>query len=353
MPWTGRNAAILWSVLIVVLILCAMLAAGSGAGLPYDLFFLPVIMAFLFFRYKGFWIFIPATALFVYANSLQATPFSEQLWHALFELCQWLIIAAITLATLRKYKIIERHSERIQRDIEMARMLQTALVPRKYDFGRLHIEGMIHQCNDVGGDYYYFRPFQEKYVVFCLGDVMGKGISAAMVMAVVMGFFFEWGKKSPSPSVILEKLNKRLLRLWSEDSARFTTLFYAVFDEESSLLTYSSGGHGPALILRKNGTVEKISGEGLPIGILEGETWDENQVTLEKGDRVFVFTDGLTEARAQDGELFSLDRVIEILKMSQNHSCGQSIKKLRDAAVSFSGGEFSDDMAILAVEVVK
>nr|MCR5661555.1 serine/threonine-protein phosphatase [bacterium] len=223
----------------------------------------------------------------------------------------------------------------------------------KYDFGRLHIEGMIHQCNDVGGDYYYFRPFQEKYVVFCLGDVMGKGISAAMVMAVVMGFFFEWGKKSPSPSVILEKLNKRLLRLWSEDSARFTTLFYAVFDEESSLLTYSSGGHGPALILRKNGTVEKISGEGLPIGILEGETWDENQVTLEKGDRVFVFTDGLTEARAQDGELFSLDRVIEILKQSQNHSCGQSIKKLRDAAVSFSGGEFSDDMAILAVEVVK
>src|SRR5207253_1399684 len=142
--------------------------------------------------------------------------------------------------------------------------------------------------------------------IFCLGDIMGKGISASLVMAMVLGFFYEWGKQSFSPSFILGKLNERLISVWGEDAPSFATLFYSIYDEESGELRFSCGGHHGALWLKQDGTVELLKNDGIPLGVFEAYEWEESVVTLSAGDRVVVFTDGVSEARNAGGDIYTM-----------------------------------------------
>lgn len=331
---------------------CALLMVGTGPRLPIDLFFAPVLAACFFFRRRGLWALVPALILFHLASrTMNHIPLSGLLVRDLLELIEWLVLAAFVLVTLDKYTAVKKHEARIVRDIGLARTLQTALAPPDYDFGRVRLCGVIRQSQDIGGDFYYFRPFQEKYVVFCLGDTMGKGMSASMVMAIIMGFFFEWGKRSPSPSIVLGKLNRRLLRLWGDETTWFATLFYAVFDEEQGVLTFASGGHQDAVLLRASGEIEMLSAEGIPIGIFEDSVWAEKQCRLQEGDRVLLFTDGVTEARCADGRLFSSERVLEVIRSEPVTSSAELLNRLELAVMEHTNGILTDDVAMLVMEV--
>ncbi len=351
-PPGGAVALALWAAIGLALVGCALLMAHTGPGLPLDLFFTPLLAACFFFRRQGLWALLPATVLY----HLSSTALDDLSWSGLLlrdslELAEWLVLLGFILVTLNRYQVVKRHEARVTRDFEMARTLQKALVPPDYDFGRVRIQGLMRQCHSIGGDFYYFRPFQEKYVVFCLGDTMGKGISASMLMAILMGFFFEWGKRSPSPAVVLNKLNRRLLRLWAEDTTWFATLFYGVFDEETSVLTFASGGHHAGLLLRASGEIEQLVGDGLPVGIFEDSTWSETQVVLAEGDRVVLFTDGLVEARSPSGELFGTDRLLALLEREYSCSAEGLLERLEGAVMGYSGGTLADDLAILLLEV--
>ena len=351
-PPRGRNARFLVAALAVALVACAWLLAGSGPSLPMDLFFTPILVALVFFRRQGLWVMPPALLLYHLSTShLNHLPLHSLLLRDLLELLEWLVLAAFILTTLDRYRAVKRHEARISRDIGLARTLQTALAPPDYDFGRLRIQGFMRQSQDIGGDFYYFRPFQDKYVVFCLGDTMGKGMPASMVMAIIMGFFFEWGKRSPSPSLVLSKLNRRLLKLWGEETTWFATLFYGVFDEETSVLTFTSAGHHAGLLLRASGPIELLTGEGLPVGIFDDSTWTEQQRTLEEGDRVVLFTDGLIEARSPSGDLFTLERLVHLLEQERPETSEGLLQRLEQAVLEYAGGVLSDDLAILVLEL--
>jgi len=342
----------LWGGIGLGILGCAFLMARTGPVQPVDLFFAPLLAACFFFRLQGLWALVPALFLFhVSSASLQEMAWSELLIRDFLEVTEWLVLAGFILVTLNRYEMVKRHEARVIRDFEMARTLQKALVPPDYDFGRVRIQGLIRQCQSIGGDFYYFRPFQEKYVVFCLGDTMGKGLSASMLMAIVMGFFFEWGKRSPSPAAVLNKLNRRLLRLWSEDTTWFATLFYGVFDEEKSLLTFASAGHHAGLLLRSSGEVEPLVAEGLPVGIFEDSEWTESCLPLAEGDRVLLYTDGLVEARSPAGDLFGTDRLIGLLEREYSCSAEELLSRLEQAVTSYSAGPLADDLAILLLEV--
>ncbi|MGM9991796.1 MAG: PP2C family protein-serine/threonine phosphatase [Candidatus Bruticola sp.] len=343
-------------VFLIVLLLIASTAAIAFdiGGLPYNWFAIPVFLSCIFFRRGGAKVLIPAFLLLMVGLwCRQKMDLVDIISWSSFELAKWSIVAAFTILTVEGAVRRHRRDIDLEHDVDRARTLQRALVPPDCEIGRVKLCGSMQPCRSVGGDFYYFRPFQEKYIVFCLGDVMGKGIPASMIMSIVMSFFFEWGKKSPSPSHILEILNGRLLGLWRDDNTWFTTLFYGVFNEENSLLTYASGGHDTALLLKNSGVVERLHTDGMPIGAFEESVWDEKSVRLEDGDRVVLFTDGLTEERSAQGEFFGFDRVVKFLEEHHSWETEKLIKALETAALNYAGGVADDDMAILVMEVKK
>ena len=265
---------------------------------------------------------------------------------------EWGVLSAFVLITLDRYGAVKRLQNRFLQDLELARRLQSALIQPDYDFGTVRIRGFVRQTHDVGGDFYYFRPFQQKYVVFCLGDVMGKGISAAMLMAMIMGFLFEWGKKNGSPSSVLKALNHQLSRQWGKGAsdAPFVTLFYAVYDEESRDLTYSVAGHQGGLWIRSNGDVELITTEGIPVGLFDETEFAENTVKMESGDRIVLFTDGVTEARDREGEMYGVDRLRELVGLHRQSSIPEMLDLIQSEVVRHSNGKAGDDMAVLIME---
>lgn len=351
---TGR-AALAWQAAIVVGLLVATAARAVIGPYPLiDLFMGPVLASCFVFRYRGLAVLPVALLGFHVATALHGRlPQPLLVGMDLLQLVEWSLLAAFVLITLDRYAKVRGLQARVKQDLEMARTLQSALIQPDYDFGRLRIEGSIHQSHDVGGDFYYFRPFMQKYVVFCLGDVMGKGISASLLMALVMGFMFEWGKKSPSPQFVLKKLNHRLIKLWEgSDSSQFITMIYAVFDEETMTLTYSGAGHHNGVILRAGGAVEMVQAEGLPLGVLDDVDFPEGQVQLGVGDRVVFYTDGISEARRKgDDDQFGLERLTRVLLDHRGAEVKRVLAEIERAVLEHTQGDYSDDMAVLIAEV--
>lgn len=351
---TGR-AALAWQAAIVVGLLVATAARAAIGPYPLvDLFMLPVLTSCFVFRYRGLFVLPVALLGFHIATALHGQlPRPLLIGSDVLQLTEWGLLSAFVLITLDRYAKVKGLQARMTQDLEMARTLQSALIQPAYDFGKLRIEGSIHQSHDVGGDFYYFRPFMQKYVVFCLGDVMGKGISASLLMALVMGFMFEWGKKSPSPGFVLRKLNHRLIKLWEgSDSSQFITMIYAVFDEESMTLTYSGAGHHNGIILRAGAAVEMIQTEGLPLGVMDDIDFPEGQIQLATGDRVVFYTDGISEARRKgDDDLYGLERLLRVLQQYRQAELPRVLEEIERSVLEHTQGDYSDDMAVLMAEV--
>lgn len=342
-----------WKAAVIGLLLTAfVLRCWAGSAWMADLFIFPVVLAGFVLRRGGLWAVPAAVALHHLAASFRGgQSWRQLLLNDLVHLFEWSLLVLVILVTLEKYVALRRLQNRIDEDLKLARVLQSALILPNFDFGRMRMHGFIHQCDDVGGDFYYFRPFQKKYVVFCLGDVMGKGISASLLMSMVMSFMFEWGKKSPSPNFVLSKLNYRLTQLWSGDTGWFLTLFYAVYDEEEGTLSYAAAGGQGGLVLRADGSVEEAVADGLPLGVLEEAEFEEKVIKLDTGDRVVVFTDGVSEARSPEGELFGTDRLAEHLRRYSHLDIERLNQSCRQAVLDFTGGAYTDDLALLVVEV--
>lgn len=351
-PGPGAAAAIIT--------LAALLFFGSSfllymtrKGLQIDLFFLPIVIVCVFFRIRGLFFFIPAIIGYhLSIASLESSGSSLMLKDGIV-LVKWLILAFIVIYAVLKFKDVKKHQDRLNQDVSLAKALQKTLLSKPFDLEKIRIMGFINQCMEVGGDFYFFRPFKKKYVVLAIGDIMGKGIPASLVMAVVMGFFYEWGKKSYSPSFILDKINKRLIDLWGEGSW-YSTLFYSVFDEETKELIFSNGGHQRGILQRADGDLVLLEAEGLPIGIFPNYQWEEKRISLSQGDRLILFTDGVSEARNPQGQLYGLERLLDRIAERRSASLEELLDSILRDVKSHSGPNFeSDDVALVMFEIKK
>ena len=176
-----------------------------------------------------------------------------------------------------------------------------------------------------------------------------KSQGGLLLMALVMGFMFEWGKKSPSPSFVLRKLNQRLMQ-WNQQQSTFVTMFYAVYDEEEKRLYYANAGHPAGLLLRADGSVEHLEGTGIPLGVLDESEWGENQTPIGEGERLLMYSDGLLEARDQEGEDYGMERLTRSLQATQGLSLEQALEQIESDVRRFCQGRLSDDLAILVME---
>ena len=347
-------------VLVGLLVALGMLAAAlvksyTGHWGRVDLFLIPVIFGCFFFRRHALLV-VDLAILTDFLSSWQtevgwgqlAWPSTRLIVQTLLQGLELAVIGVFVSVTLEKWVALSTIQRRTEEDLELAKALQSSLINQSYSLGKVAIEGSIHQCSAVGGDFFYFRPFDKKMVTFCLGDVMGKGISASLLMSMVMSFVYEWGKRSVDPAEVCGRLNRRLSRLWDGRKGWFLTIFYAIFDEETGDLSYCSAGQQGGVLLRPGQPPLPFSECDPPVGVLEPFAFTRHELRLHPGDRLVLFTDGVSEARSPDGELFGIERVSQVLiSLPPDVSGRDLVDRLERDVLNFTGGIYTDDTAIL------
>ena len=205
----------------------------------------------------------------------------------------------------------------MKRDLQIAREIQTWLVPSSPpDVPGLEIAFAARPANTVAGDYYDVfpraPPNAERAFLFAVADVAGKSIPAALLMASVQASLKALSTTPCSLLELAEGMNRYVCSN-SQGGRRFVTAFLAEFSPADRTLTYINAGHNPPLLRRGTGAIERLETGGLPLGIEPGAAYQSGRVTLERGEWLAVFTDGLVEATNDDGEEYGEQRVIASL----------------------------------------
>ena len=218
-----------------------------------------------------------------------------------------------------------RHKERIDRELELGAEIQAQLLPRQCP--TIEGVGLAARCNTatkVGGDYYDFIPTSYEQLRepdapasqgqpwnFAIGDVMGKGVPAGLMMTMLRGMLRAEVLNDHSPGELLQHLNW-VMRTDLESSNRFVTLFCAQYDPRTQVLSYGNAAHNPPLLWQAaTGQVSRLDADGMLLGLDMDTHYQENQVQLQAGDTVIYYTDGFTEAAGSSGQRFDEDNLTE------------------------------------------
>ncbi len=242
------------------------------------------------------------------------------------------------------------HSElRIAHDIQMGLVPKTfPPVPMRKD---LDLFAAIEPAREVGGDFYDFFLLDDKRMVVAIGDVSGKGVPAALFMAVTRSFLRSAFRSDADPAEVMSHVNNELVD--GNDSCMFVTLFCAVYDLRDGSLKYANAGHNPPLIQHPEGHQEWITKpSGTVAGVMEDSPYTAGETSLPEGAVLVLYTDGVTEAMNPDEALYDESRLAaRLVKSGCTGSCREMTEDLVDDIRSFAdGAEQSDDITILMLK---
>jgi len=247
-------------------------------------------------------------------------------------------------------KSIER--ERLMREMTLAQEMQKKLLPQHLPAVHgIDVDAISTPAFEVGGDYYDFMQLDDRRLGIVVGDVSGKGVSAAFYMSEVKGIFQAISRLHTSPREFIIHANEALSS--SIDKHSFVSLIYAVIDTSSGLLTLSRAGHCPMLHVSKNG-VRYLRPGGMGLGMSRGSVFanamQEESITLAPGDVCIFYTDGVTEARRGDDE-YGYDRLLERGKAAAGKSASQIKDEVLEEIKSYTGDHPNhDDLTLLVVK---
>lgn len=251
------------------------------------------------------------------------------------------------LATLQD-QLMER--KRLERELELAAEIQRSFLPRAYPWSnRFRLNARTQPAEQIGGDFYDFIELADNRLGLLLGDVSGKGIAAALVMAHLVSGFRYHARLAESPAAVLRGVNTTAFQ--QSRRGMFVTAVYMVLDVPRGLLRYASAGHLPLIYLPAGaGAAQTLAtADGVPLGVLSDAAFGEREVVLKAHDAVVAVTDGVVEARNAQGESFTLERLAR--------SAG-SIPRCDERVVDWLFGELErftqgapphDDMSVLVV----
>jgi sigma-B regulation protein RsbU (phosphoserine phosphatase) len=215
---------------------------------------------------------------------------------------------------------------------------------------KMDIYASMEAAKDIGGDFYDFFRLDEEYIAFTIADVCGKGIPAALFMAVSRTTIRSQAALHHDPAECLTESNKMLVS-YSVD-CMFVTVFYGIYNTRTGLVTYSNAGHNRPYVVRSNGEVEMIPRmKGCALGLFVGKPYLENTLQLNAGDTLYMYTDGVNEAMDSSSEEFGNDRMADILKGTTAMDCRQVVDSMRKGIRDFVGdAEQSDDITMLVLK---
>ncbi len=243
--------------------------------------------------------------------------------------------------------------ERMESELAIARNIQMSFLTRTFpspaEEPRFELWASLEPAREVGGDLYDFAVIDDRRLYVTVGDVSGKGVPAALFMAVTQTLMKGMAPHVVGPSQILSRVNEDLCR--ENDTSMFVSLFCAFLDLRTGVLSFSNGGHNPPVLLRRGAPATLLSvPDGLMVGITEDTSFRTETVTLEAGDLVLLYTDGVVEAVNGDGAFYSTERLLSVAEGLRGGSCRAIVEGVLQSVTEFAAGESqADDITVLVL----
>ena len=242
------------------------------------------------------------------------------------------------------------HQQEQEREIAEARAIQEKLLPREISqMPGYEIASAWQSARLVGGDYFDILPLDEKMLGICIADVAGKGMPAALLMSNLQAAVRGLSSLSVAPNLLCSRLNSLIYRNTASD--RFITFFYAQLDGAKRHLAYVNAGHNAPFVVRSDGSHERLREGGAVLGVFATRNYEMGSAQLSPGDRVILFTDGVTEACNLAGEEFGEARLLRLLEDQRTLSADELQAKILAVVAEFSGGLWQDDATLLVLAV--
>jgi sigma-B regulation protein RsbU (phosphoserine phosphatase) len=249
--------------------------------------------------------------------------------------------------------------ERLERELEIAKEVQEQLFPKRApQMDKMELTGLCLPARIVSGDYYDFLQFDSQVMGLALGDICGKGISAALLMANLQATlrsnvlargahkFSDNHGENGNVAAVVKTVNQQIYNFTSAN--KFASFFYAVYDDSKSSLTYCNAGHNPPLFFNAQG-FRRLSAGGTVVGIFPDAEFDQETIQLHSGDIFLAYTDGIIESVNEYGEEFGEQRLINLIRANLGLSAEQLQKAIVDEVLGWAFEEERDDDMTLIV----
>ncbi len=242
------------------------------------------------------------------------------------------------------------HLQEQEREIAEAKAIQEKLLPREIpQMPGYEIATAWQSARLVGGDYFDILPLDDQTLGICIADVAGKGMPAALLMSNLQAAVRGLSSLSIAPDLLCSRLNSIVYR--NTESDRFITFFYAHLDGSTRRLAYVNAGHNAPFVVRSDGSHERLRDGGAVLGVFASRNYEMGSAQLSAGDRVILFTDGVTEACNPAGEEFGEARLLRLLEDHRTLSANELQGKIIAVVAEFSGGRWQDDATLLVLAV--
>jgi phosphoserine phosphatase RsbU/P len=266
-------------------------------------------------------------------------------------------------ASLEKKRLrdeVRRNMERLVQELAAARALQLAMLPRQFPTCSpshpIAVHAVMEPAREVGGDLYDCFYAGEHTFCFLVGDVCGKGASAAMFMArarslvrITVNLWLEWRTDDIDPGALLEAVNRELCQ--DNDDCMFITMFLGLIDTRSGVVSFVNAGHPRPHLVSSTGDTKQINSKpALPLGVRRQARFQTRTLQILPGDALFVCSDGVFEAVNRKGDLFSIERIGQLLRQANAAEPREMVRIIKDAVDAFTGGApKTDDLTALAL----
>jgi serine phosphatase RsbU (regulator of sigma subunit) len=240
------------------------------------------------------------------------------------------------------------HQERLEKELELCQQIQREMLPKaplKLSFAE--VQGVSIPAREVGGDFFNFFPLPEDRMAILVGDVSGKGIAAALLMANLQATLRAKLSLPADLADLMSELDRDVGQ--STPDGTYLTLFVAILDNRADMLRWVSAGHNTQYLLRSHGGLEPLASSGRPLGLLPGGGYEENQLAIQPGDSLFLYTDGLVEAENELGEEFGLERLEAILRRESGWGLETLIADVEQAVRKHRGPKEAHDDTTMVV----
>jgi serine phosphatase RsbU (regulator of sigma subunit) len=265
------------------------------------------------------------------------------------ELLQTLAIEASTILENARLLDEERIKHKIEEELDVARSIQQGLLPRC-----LPADGWFRACgssvasHQVGGDYYDVFPAGPDAWTAVVADVSGKGVSSALLASLLQGAFLAVSHGDTALHKRLDRINVFLNERTAGE--KYATVFYCLL-ERGGVLHYVNAGHCPPLIVRHAGGIDSLEATAMPVGLLESAEFAVTRTTLASGDKILIYTDGVTEAQNLQGEFFGRHRLRKAIAEHHADSCPVLLEAVGSAVAAFTeSAPQADDITLVVIE---
>jgi sigma-B regulation protein RsbU (phosphoserine phosphatase) len=304
------------------------------------------------------------------ADDFLTKPFSSDELHARMKAAQRVLHIeqeleqrnrALSQANL---ELKESHDS-IRRDLEAAAVMQRSMLPASDWAQGLNLQSLFCPAAVVAGDIFSYLKLSDRHLAFYHIDVAGHGVRSAMLsftLGKILSATVEEGspvmKNDPSkpgaesitsPAEVVAELNRRFLD--KDEATPYFTMIYGVIDTATGHTRLCQAGHPTPFCISADGTVQRLGGAGFPVGLLPGASYEDIEFTLGKGDRLFCYSDGISECMSKDQQAFGDERLVDQLLQSRTQPLSKTLVELRTCLQDWrSGDPFEDDVSLIAVE---